>query len=165
MSATSAPGYVVSAHELRALAERLPAGHGLCALDLAVPRDLQACPDSRVEIVDMETLRGRAEVNRNARDAAALEAAELIERKLASLEHAALDRRAAATVAEVHGATREIVERELCGLSDARFSALSSQQRRAVEDWARVAFGRLEHAPIRAIKRWLEENNQREGRT
>jgi glutamyl-tRNA reductase len=97
------------------------------------------------------------------RGAAALEAQQLIEHKLASLEHAALDRRSAATVAEVHGATREIVERELGELCQARFAALSAEQRREVEQWARTAFGRLEHAPIRAIKRWLEEHHQTRG--
>lgn len=163
VSATSAPGLVLRAAQLLALAERGGGRRRLHALDLAMPRDLEPCADSRVELIDLDTLRARAEDNRKAREAAAREAQQLIEHKLASLEHAALDRRSAATVAEVHGATREIVERELGELCQPRFAALSAEQRREVEHWARTAFGRLEHAPIRAIKRWLEEHRPSQG--
>lgn len=164
VSATSAPGILVDDRALRALADRLPAGERLIALDLAVPRDLGACDDPRVTLIDLEGLRARAALNLRAREEAGAQAELLIEQKLSSLAQAFLDRRAAATVAELHGEAHEIVERELAGLSDGRFSALSSQQRREVESWARKAFGRLEHAPIRAIKRWLEDQREIEDR-
>lgn len=157
VSATSAAGILVNAQALKALADRLPAGERLIALDLALPRDLEVCDDPRITTIDLEGLRALAEQNRQARDAAAVQAEHLIEQKLSSFVHAALDRRAAATMAEMHGESHEIVERELASLSDARFRALSAEQRHAIEVWARQAFGRLEHAPIRAIKRWLEE--------
>ncbi len=162
VSATSAPGYVADATALRSLAERLPGCERLFALDLAVPRDLEPSDDPRIVITDLELLRARADTNRKSRATAACEAEALIEAKLESFQRAALDRRAASTVAEVHGESREIAERELSSLSDSRFTSLSSEQRRAVEEWARAAFGRLEHAPIRAIKRWLEDNRHAE---
>lgn len=162
VSATSCSGHVLDAKSLRSLADRLPAGEALCALDLAVPRDLENCDDPRVRITDLECLRARADANRHAREAAVGAAEALIEQKLASFLHASLDRRAASTVAELHGESREIAERELSSLSDPRFATLSDEQRRAVEEWARQAFGRLEHAPIRAIKRWLEEQRHAE---
>ncbi|HUR28170.1 MAG TPA: hypothetical protein VM509_08280, partial [Planctomycetota bacterium] len=136
---------------------RLPNGQRLVALDLAVPRDLAPTDDPRVTVVDLEGLRTRADENRAAREQAGAEAELLIEKKLASFTRAALDRRSASAVAELHGESQAIVEREIASLSDARFQPLSAEQRRAIEAWARQAFGRLEHAPIRAIKRWLDE--------
>ena len=163
VSATRAPGIVVTSNALKSMADRLPAGECLAALDLAIPRDLEACDDPRVTIFDLEGLRAQAEQNRKARESAAAQAEVLIEQKLESLAQAFLDRGAAKTVAEMHGESREILERELSSLSDQRFSALSGDQRRAVEEWARQAFGRLEHAPIRAIKRWLESQRGSNG--
>lgn len=164
VSATSAPGIVVDAATLSAMAARLPDGTRLKALDLAVPRDLAPTADPRVSICDLEVLRERAAKNRLAREAAAKAVEGLIEHKLETFAHGLLERRAATTLAEVHGESREIAERELSHLTEARFATLTEAQRRDVEEWARQAFGRLEHAPLRAIKRYIEESHGTEER-
>lgn len=160
-SATSSPAHVLSARELATLASRSPNGC-LFALDLAVPRDLEPTSDSAVEIVDLEALRSLSNQNRALRAQAALEAEAMIEQKLTAFAHHAFDRRSAALLAEVHESTREIVERELAQLSSGRLGTLSDDQRRAVERWARAAFGRLEHAPLSALKRLREEQSATE---
>ncbi|MBK8179704.1 MAG: glutamyl-tRNA reductase [Planctomycetes bacterium] len=164
VSATSAAGLVLDAAGLSLLADRLPAGTRLLALDLALPRDLAATQDPRVAICDLDVLRARAQKNREAREHAARAVETLIDHKLETLSRAMLDRRAATTLAEVHGEAQEIAQREISHLSEARFATLSAEQRREVEEWARQAFGRLEHAPLRAIKRWIEDKQATEER-
>src|SRR5262245_49889569 len=67
VSATSSPAFVLDAAALRTLAARTRAGRRLVAADLALPRDLEPCEDPRLDVVDLETLRARAEENRRKR--------------------------------------------------------------------------------------------------
>jgi len=158
LSATSAPGYVLSAADLTALATRAPLGEGLFACDLAVPRDLEGGADPAVEIVDLEALRSVADENRARRERAALEAEKLIERKLDVFAKRFASRALSDTLAEMQAETADILERELSHLSEGSLAALPDEQRRAVERWARTAFGRLAHVPVAALKRFASES-------
>jgi glutamyl-tRNA reductase len=157
VSATSAPGFVFSATELVNFAARAPLGTGLLALDLALPRDLEPCDDPRVEIVDLERLRLAAEANRAARLAAAADAERLIERQVELFTERDVGKRAAEALAELSTTTNDILEHELGGLFAGALADLDDERRRAIERWARQTFGRIEHAPIAAIKRLAQE--------
>lgn len=157
ISATSASGFVVSASELTGLAAHAPLGDGLLALDLALPRDLEPCDDPRVELVDLERLRAAADANRAARRAAAADAESLIERQVEVFAERDVGKRAAEALAELSLTTNDILERELASLFVGSLADLDDERRRAVERWARQTFGRIEHAPIAAIKRLARE--------
>lgn len=159
VSATSAPGTVLDAAALRALAARTPLGRRLTAVDLAIPRDLEPLFDERVEIIDLEALREAAERNRALRERAVCQVEALIERRLETFARRGSGRRAAGLLEELRGETRDILEREIAGLSAGRLAELSDEERRAVERWARSAFGRIEHAPLTLIRRLCEKQD------
>ena len=83
----------------------------------------------------------------------------LIERKLETFARRGAGRRAAGLLEELRGETRDILERELAGLSAGRLAELTEDERRAVERWVRSAFGRMEHAPLTLIRRLCEEQD------
>jgi glutamyl-tRNA reductase len=157
LAATSAPGHVLSAAELSAMATRAPLGEGLFACDLAVPRDLEPGVDPAVEIVDLEALREVADDNRALRERAALEAEKLIERKLDVFAKRFAGRVLSDTLAELQAETADILERELAHLNEGSLAGLPADQRKAVERWARTAFGRMAHVPVAALKRFASE--------
>jgi len=157
VSATSAPGFVLAAADLRRVAKER-----LIGIDLALPRDLepQDEPDSgRFRLINLDTLRAQADDNRRLRAAEAVKAEVLIERKLDAFFRRATERRLEATVAEILAETGEVFEHELRGLANGRLAALSDEELRAVERWARSTFGRLAYAPLSAFKRLANELN------
>jgi glutamyl-tRNA reductase len=158
VSATSHPGHVLDAVALARLAARARPGRRFVAVDLAVPRDLEPCDDPRLETIDLEHLRARAEENRRRRAAAAAEAEALIEDQLAQL----LRERAVADVtgpfAALAAQAREAFELELTRLGEGRLAHLEARDREAIERWARSAFGRIAHVPFRALKRLARED-------
>ncbi len=157
VSATSRQGFVAESQALARMAANAPLGRGLLAIDLAVPRDLAACDDARVELVDLDALRAEADRNRQLRLAAAREAEKMVETQLETFTRRDVGKRAADALAELSGTTREIFERELSTLFVGPLADLDADRRRAIERWARVAFGRIEHAPITTIKRLVTE--------
>ena len=152
VSATSAPAVVLDADALRRLAARTPGGRRLAAADLALPRDLEPCDDARVAVIDLETLRARAEENRQRRATAAAEAELLVEEQLAQLTRERSVEAVAGPYSAVAGAAREAFELELARLCEGRLAHLSPRDREAVERWARATFGRIAHVPFRALK-------------
>lgn len=163
LSATSSPTTVLAAHDLARLARGASAGARFLAIDLAVPRDLEACDDPRVEIFDIEALRERAEANRALRSAAARQAEALIEGKIEVFSRRLAGRALSQTLAELQAETSEILERELAVLHRERLRELPAEQREAVERWARAAFGRLAHAPMSALKRFASSQTGVDG--
>jgi glutamyl-tRNA reductase len=153
VSCTAAPGFVLDADTLRALARRTPSGRPLLAVDLALPRDLEPIADPAIERIDLDALRGIAERNRALRSAAAAEAEALVERKLEGYARRASEKTLARALAELSEESSEVLERELSQLFSGRLARLGDEDRRAVERWARAAFGRLSHLPISALKR------------
>ena len=153
VSATTAPGFVLAADELRRLARRTPSSRPLVALDLAVPRDLAPVEDPSLELLDLEDLRELARRNGALRGAAAVEAEALIEQKLDALAKRNAERRLAATLAEVVAESNEVFERQLRELSSGRLAHLGEEERLAVERWARTTFGRMAHVPLSTYKR------------
>lgn len=152
-AATAAPGFVLRRELALELARRTPLGRPLLAVDLAVPRDVQPVDHRRVEIIDLDCLRELALENRALRAAAVERAEALIEQKLDALERKegryALD----STLAELQSESSRVFERELSQLFTGRLAQLDEDERRAVERWARAAFGRIGHVPLAAIKR------------
>jgi glutamyl-tRNA reductase len=157
VAATSAPGYVLERATLLSLAEGTTAGRPLLAIDLALPRDVEPLDSPQVEIVDLEALRARGEENRQRRARAAAEAEALVERKLDTLAHRFSERRVAAALADLRDEAADVFERELAQLFTGRLGKLGGDERRAVERWARGAFGRVSHVPISAMKRLAED--------
>ena len=157
VSATSAPGCVLDAATLGRLARRTPSGRPLLGVDLAVPRDLEPVPGSSVEIVDLDALRARADANRALRAEAAALAELLVEAQVDVFARKHSARVVSNALAELRVETEEILERELHALFVERLHGLDENQRRAIERWARTAFGRMSHAPISAIKRLAKE--------
>src|SRR5688572_15127 len=157
VSATSAPDPVLDAAALRTLAARARPGRRLVAADLALPRDLEPCDDPRLDVVDLETLRLRAEENRKKRVAAAAEAELLVEEQLARLfrERAVDD--VTGSFSPIAAEARAAFELELARLAEGRLAHLTPRDREAVERWARGVFGRLTHVPFRALKRLARE--------
>ncbi len=158
VSATSASGYVLDRSSLCALAARTPSGGRLVAVDLALPRDLEPVEDARIDRIDLETLRERAEANRARRAAAAAQAELLIEEKLEALAREQAQTEVAAPFATVLAEAREVFELELSRLTSGRLAHLGQRERQAVERWARVAFGRLSHVPLAALKRLARQD-------
>jgi len=59
--------------------------------------------------------------------------------------------------------TADILERELASLSAGSLAGLPDDQRRAVERWARTAFGRMAHVPVAALKRFASQSGRTNG--
>ena len=104
-------------------------------------------------MVDLEALRRSAEDNRRLREAAAIEAESIVERKLDKLVRRVTERRLETLVGDILSETNEVLEHELRALPRGRLSKLSEEDLLAVERWARTTFGRLKHAPLAACKR------------
>lgn len=153
MSATAARTPVIDAETLRALAARRPTAQPLIAVDLGLPRNIEAIDEAGIEVHDLDGVRATSEANRGLRAAAAGKAEELIEHKLSTYCEQRTRRAFDATLAEVMHESGEVLERELKGLHNGRLNGLDDAQRQAVERWARTAFGRLNHVPISALKR------------
>lgn len=159
VSATSAPGLVLQPGELSTIAARAPAGRGLLAIDLAVPRDLPACDDPAVTVVGLDDLQLEADQNRALRAQAAVIAEQLVADKLERYAKRFHEERAAPAVTELREESAALLDRELSGLLGGRLSHLPEADRRAVERWARATFGRLMHLPVAALKRMAFERN------
>lgn len=152
VSATSAPTPVLDAAALRRLAARTSGGRPLVAADLALPRDLEPCEDARLVTIDLETLRARAEENRQRRAAAAAEAELLVEEQLTHLFRERGVEAVTGSYSAVAKRARETFELELARLAEGRLAHLSARDRQTVERWARTTFGRIAHVPFRALK-------------
>ncbi len=155
VSATSAPGVVLTTEQLGALTRCTPTGAPLLGFDLAVPRDLAPTPG--VEIIDIDALRHAADHNRSLRAEAAVAAEQLVEQKVATFARRAGEQAAAPLVSELTDASRDLLERELNGLLGGRLAHLDERDRRAVERWARATFGRMQHLPVLALKQLATE--------
>jgi len=163
VSATAAPGYVLDGDAMERLAARTPSGAPLLAFDLAVPRDLASIADgSRLELVDMDALRGIADGNRALRASAAQAAERLVDEKVTTFVRRFGEEAAAPAVTELRQASEEILARELKGLLGGRLAHLEDADRRAVERWARATFGRLMHLPVVALKRLAHDMGEAE---
>jgi glutamyl-tRNA reductase len=157
ISATAAPGFVLCGPALRALADQAPSARGLLAVDLAVPRDVEPLQHPRLELVDLESLRRAADANRAQRTAAAQQAEALVEAKLAQLLQRAAEVSLAEALADVRQESERVFEREMAQLFTGRLAAIGPDERRAIEHWARTAFGRVTHVPIVAMKRVVSD--------
>jgi glutamyl-tRNA reductase len=158
VSATSAPGHVLDAPALRKLAARTRGGRRLVAADLAVPRDLEPCDDARLDVLDLEALRARADVNRRKRAAAAAAAELLVEEQVARLFRERAVEEVTGTFSSIAAEAREAFELELARLSEGRLAHLPARDRTAVERWARAVFGRVAHVPFRTLKRLTRDD-------
>lgn len=159
ITATSMPGYVLDAATLLRFGERTPLGRAFLAVDLAVPRDVEPVSSSSVEVVDMEKLRAAAETNRALRAAAAAQAEAIIERKLDLFTRRAAQVAINETIAEMRSESDSVFEKELSQLFTGKLAHLQPDDRRAIEHWARTAFGRVSHVPISAIKRLANDRS------
>jgi glutamyl-tRNA reductase len=162
VSATSATGLVLDEVALLRLAESVPSGRPLLAIDLAVPRDLAAVDDERVTVVDLDALRVRADANRALRADAAVVAEQMVERKVETWTQRFGERAAAEAVTELQAVSEELLARELRGLLSGRLAHLSDVDQRAVERWVRATFGRLMHLPVTALKRLAHDMSRDE---
>jgi len=127
-----------------------------------VPRDLEPASDPALELVDLDALRAVADENRALRAAAAAQAEALIEQKLETFARRFAEKGLANALEEMRAESAAILERELAALGTGRLARLSEDDRRAVERWARAAFGRLAHVPIATLKGFAEERGARE---
>lgn len=152
VTATSAPDPVLDAAALGRLLARLEPGRRLLAVDLALPRDLEPIEDPRLEAIDLEALRAKAEANRRKRAAAAAEAELMVEEKLAAMFREQAVDTATGRFATVAAAAREAFELELAALMEGRLAHLQARDRQAIERWARLAFGRIGHLPFQTLK-------------
>lgn len=159
VSATSAPGTILSAERLSALAAVAPAGRGLTAIDLAVPRDIAACDDADVSVICLDDLRAEADANRALRAEAAAVAEQMVDAKLERYVRRFHEELAAPAVACLRQESSQLLERELNGLLGGRLSHLAEGDRRVLERWARSTFGRLLHLPVSALKRMAADTN------
>jgi len=157
VSATSAPDIVLDAAALSALAARTPSGRPLLGIDLAVPRDLAPCSDPRVQVVDLDALRSRADRSRELRAQAAALAEGIVEHKVETWCRRLGERAAADVVTDLQASADELLAHELAGLLQGRLAHLPEAERRAVERWAHATFGRLMHLPVAALKRLAHE--------
>lgn len=151
VSATSAPGPLLDANTLRSLAGRAPGGR-LFGVDLAVPRDLEPVEDPRIETIDLEALRALSEENRRKRALSAIQAERMVEDKLTRMFLERAGEVATGSWAAIAAEARETFELELERLCAGRLAHLCEADRRAIERWARLAFGRIGHVPYRALK-------------
>ena len=98
-------------------------------------------------------LRAAAEGNRALRAAAAAQAETLIERKLEAFTRRSTQSALNETIAEMRSESESVFEKELAQLFTGKLAHIPADDRRAIEHWARTAFGRVSHVPISAIKR------------
>lgn len=157
VAATSAPGYVVDRARLAEFARRTPNGRPLVAVDLALPRDIEPTDEPSAVVIDLDALRESAARNRALRSKAAALAEQIVERKLAGFADRAAQQALSAALAEVRGESESVFERELSQLFVGKLAHLGADERAAIERWARVAFGRVTHVPIHAIKRMVQD--------
>ncbi len=157
VAATSAPGYIVDRARLVEFARRTPRGTPLIAVDLAVPRDIEPCDAPSVRVIDLDALREAAAHNRALRSKAAAQAEGIVERKLAGFVDRAAQQALSSALADVRTESESVFERELSQLFVGKLAHLGPDERTAIERWARVAFGRVTHVPIHAIKRMVQD--------
>lgn len=152
LAATASPEPVLSAAELGSIASRTPRGEVLFGVDVAMPRDLEACEDPRVEILDLEALRRLADENRERRSRAAAEAEWILQGHVDRYLRRGQDPHLVHTLTNYREASREMRERELAALSKRVLGDLDEEKREAVARWAHLAFGRLDHLGFAALK-------------
>lgn len=157
VTATSAPGLVLSRDDLLRLARLTPSGQPLLAIDLAVPRDLPLVDEASCRVVDLDALRAVADQNRALRAEAAAAAERLVESKVDVYTRHHREAAASPVVSEVRASAEEILGKELDGLLNVRMTHLSERDRRTLERWAHTTFGRLMHLPITALKQLASE--------
>ena len=159
LTATSMPGYVFDRAALLRFGAQTPLGRAFLAVDLAVPRDIEPIDAPTVEVVDMEKLRASADTNRALRAAAAAQAEAIVERKLDSFTRRAAQAAINETIADMRSETETVFEKELAQLFTGKLAHIPPDDRRAIEHWARTAFGRVSHVPISAIKRLANDRS------
>jgi len=151
--ATAAREVLVDSGALEQLSHNAPGERGLLALDLALPRNLATEGLSeRVQVLGMEALRQRAQVNRELRSQASEQAEALINKRLVHLQTRATDENSSARIESFVSSSREILEGELERLVGSEMDGLGEAERRKVERWARSAFGRLHHVSTVACR-------------
>jgi len=79
VSATSSQEIVLDGETLCLLAEAVPGGERLLAVDLAVPRDLAEVESDKLQVIGMDDLRSTADENRALRAEAAVVAEQMVE--------------------------------------------------------------------------------------
>lgn len=157
VSATSSQEIVLDGETLCFLAEAVPGGGRLLAVDLAVPRDLAEVESDKLQVIGMDDLRSTADQNRALRAEAAVVAEQMVEAKVDVFSQRLGEQAAGSVLGELKGAADELMEKELVGLLGGRLGHLSEEDKRAVERWARSTFGRVMHLPMEAIKRMASE--------
>lgn len=152
LCATASKDPILMSSDLRTLASRTPRGDVLFGVDVAMPRDLEACEDPRVEILDLEALRRLADENRERRSRAAAEAEWILQGHVDRYLRRGQDPHLVHTLSNYREASREMRERELDALSKRVLGEFDDDAREAVTRWAHLAFGRLDHLGFAALK-------------
>ncbi len=152
VTATEAPGYVISSELLASVAQER-VDRPLFVFDLGVPRNVD--PDGGsldgVTLFNIEDLSTVAEENVAKRAEAAVEAEKIVEHEVSRFSEWWGSREAVSIVKALQGRGEEIRSREL-DRALRRMGDLSPEQREVVEALTRSIVRKLLHDPTRALK-------------
>jgi glutamyl-tRNA reductase len=150
LTCTSCPYHVVTCRQLAAAAK----GRRLLVVDTAVPRDVE--PAARgipgVTLYDLDDIQRETARNLSARKEAALRAEPIVEEEVASFERWLALLEVVPTISALRERGRAAVERALRE-NEARWQALTDDDRERVELVARAVVSDLLHQPTLTLKR------------
>lgn len=159
LSATGAPGVVLTEPVLERMAAKTPSGQAPLLIDMAVPPDIDEDAAARLAIprVGMDDIVARADTNRSARLVEAAQAREQVDEALAELQtrfaeryygplFGALQQRYQRTA---HEGVKRLLKKELKGLG--------AEERDAIATWTEVLARRFAHIPCLGLRGLLHE--------
>ncbi len=156
LCATSAQEPILRVDFLERAARRTPLGSGLLVVDVSMPRNVAACADERVTVIDLEGLRHLAALNREARERAAECAARIVHEHVDQWAGQHSDVGLVAALETVHAESTRALERELELLHKHLPTTTGEPEREFIERWARSALGRIAHVSIAAVKEFAK---------
>lgn len=154
ITATGAPGSVLSRRDLDALIRQAPHRRPPLVIDMAVPPDVDPTDarEAGLPRLDMDAIIARAEANRQERLREMAGARLLVDEGLAELRRQMCDRMLAPLIAELRRRSHATAEEGLARVLRRDLSELSDEQKEAVRRWTRSLVQRMIHVPTVGLR-------------
>ena len=154
LSATAAPGVVLSEPVLERLAAKTPSGQAPLLIDMAVPADIDEDAAARLAIprVGMDRIVARADSNRSARLLEAAQAREQVDEALSELHTRFAERYYGPLFGALQQRYRRTAEEGVKRLLNKELKGLGSEERTAIAAWTEVLARRFAHIPCLGLR-------------
>lgn len=154
LSATGAPGAVMSPAALERLAAKAPSGQAPLIVDMAVPADFDpdACAELDIPRIGMNAIVGEAERNREARLLEAAQAREQVDAALAELNDRFTERYYGPLFGALQQRYRQTAQEGVKRLLKKELKGLGDDERIAIQTWSEVLARRFAHIPCLGLR-------------